>query len=383
MMALQAVGVAELVGGAAVVALGIIVARTAHTRQGLLVTLLCVDGLGQMAWGIHDWNRATGPVASHVLPVGIASVGMVALLYLFLVRELRSPLAKWLHRQIVLAPFVIVIGGTTVVLALYQATHPGAVDVSTGTLDPVANRLLPIFGVGILVCFVYGLATAVSAWHRAPKGTAMRKTAGAFALAFGARDVLFVLAIALNILLSAVISHGEPPILTYALWPLATLVYAALLGYGILRLQLFDIDLKIKVGIRRGTMVAIFVIAVFIAFQIASQYLNRNYGIVASGITTGLLLFLSPRLNKLADRVSNAALPAVQPTSEYIAFKKLEVYRAAVESAVEGGGLANAPERAMLDRLRAKLVLAPVDAQAIELEMAVPSAAPAPRTSAA
>jgi hypothetical protein len=332
---------------------------------------------------VHDWNEATGPIAYRFLAVGMVTFGLSSMLYLLLVRSLDTPLVRPLRQPAFIALALLVIGGAAFALVVHLLLVPGSIDISVGHIDAFAGRILGAFAVVVLASYGYSLAAALSAWRRATPGTAMRKKAGAFALAFGVRDAVYIVAIAVNILWAVVEAHRQPPAAAYALWSFGAFLYAALLGYGILRTQLFDLDLKVKVGIRRGTMAAIFVIAVFIAFQIASQYLNRNYGFVASGVTTGLLLFLSPRLNKLADRVSDAALPDVQPTSEYLAFKKLEVYRAAVESAVEGGGLGSGPERAMLDRLGAKLGLAAADAKAIEAEFALPGRNAPPRAAAA
>src|SRR5207245_833672 len=148
-----------------------------------------------------------------------------------------------------------------------------------------------------------------------------------------------------------------------------TILYVPLLAYGILQTHLFDIDMKIKLGISRGTVATLGIIGVIVAAKIAELYLSRTLGYIAGGVVAGTMVVYALRLLKVGDRVANAAMPKVQPTSEYLAFKKLEVYRAAVESALETGGITT-KERASLDRLCGKLNLASPDAAAVEAELA-------------
>jgi uncharacterized membrane protein YebE (DUF533 family) len=140
----------------------------------------------------------------------------------------------------------------------------------------------------------------------------------------------------------------------------------SILAYGILRTELYDIDLKLKIGIRRGTVIGI------VIEKLAEQILSREVGWVVGSVLAGLLVFLAPKLNKLGDKVATKAMPQVEPTPAYIQFKKMEVYRAAVESAQETGGI-DARHRATLDTLRAKLGLDAKDCALVEAEV-VPSA---------
>ncbi|MBI4394018.1 MAG: hypothetical protein HY556_09525 [Euryarchaeota archaeon] len=58
----------------------------------------------------------------------------------------------------------------------------------------------------------------------------------------------------------------------------------------------------------------------------------------------------------------------MNPTAEYLTYKKLEVYRATIEGALEDGEITER-ERTMLMRLRDKLGIAEADARALELEL--------------
>ncbi|HUR24464.1 MAG TPA: hypothetical protein VM327_00425 [Candidatus Thermoplasmatota archaeon] len=370
-------------GMASLLALGLAwaVARLGHGEQNRgLVGLLLVEGLDQAAWTLADLTATPTDrtVADLFVAAGILGFVLTVPFYLAILRGLQTPLSAPLRRRGMLS----VVGVSVVVLAAWPIAwilqHPGSFSFTQPNAPPL---LAGILAVGLLMVLVFGFAllVALSAFRRAAVGSGAQGKARAYAVAFGVRDGLYVLAIALNIVAVGALGHTEWQPYTYPIWSFASIAFALLLVYGVLRTQLFDIDLKLKIGIRRGTVVAIFVIAVFIAFQIAQQYLNRTYGIVASGMVTGTLLFLSPRLNKLADKVSDKALPGVSGSSDYLAYKKLEVYRAALEGAVETGTVSTR-ERAMLERMRVKLGLAQGDVAALEAEVqaevATPPAAP-------
>ncbi len=85
-----------------------------------------------------------------------------------------------------------------------------------------------------------------------------------------------------------------------------------------------------------------------------------------AGLLSRMTFAITP-LQKAAERFAHRALPAVQDTPEYLAFKKLEVYQAAVESTID---LADGDRaRAFLDRLATTLSIAPQDRAAVERDV--------------
>lgn len=216
---------------------------------------------------------------------------------------------------------------------------------------------------GAVLCFVYGLVAAIDAWRRAPRGSVKRTRNAAYARAFGFRDAAFI---ALIIPLPFV-APATQLLLTGGIL-VVQLLYVALLAHAILREHLFDIDLRLKWTVRRGVVVGIFLAAFFVVVAIAEQWLQQ-YGVVFGGAAVGILLFALRPIERAADRLADAAMPNVEPTPAYVAHKKLEVYKAAVESAHETGGI-DAREKAALDRLREKLGIAEPDARAVEREVA-------------
>jgi len=147
-----------------------------------------------------------------------------------------------------------------------------------------------------------------------------------------------------------------------------SLIFVLLLAYGILKVQLFDIDLRIKRGIRGSTIAAVFVIAFLVVEQFMQNYFNGKFGLLFGAVAAGLMLFGLDHIRHFARKVANGAMPAVSPTPEYVAYRKLEVYRAAYEG-LYADATVSEKERATLDRLRIKLGIQPGDAQAIENEV--------------
>jgi hypothetical protein len=335
--------------------------RASRVLGGLLVT----EGIFRGAFSISDLDD--GVVGEWFVVLAFAGGLALCALYPWLLRELASPYTRWFRSR----RFMVV--WTTLFIAdaifLVVANAPILLRGEELPEDSWQGFLaVPAFIV-IFFLSILALLAAVYAFRHADAGPS-KERARAFMLAFGVRDVAYVLAIAANFASDLFPGpfRAELLIASDALGSVAILLFVPLLAYGILRTQLFDIDLKIKLGIKRGTVVGIILGAFFAAAKITESYLSREVGFVAGSIIAGLMLFVVPKLNKLGDKVANTAMPTVQATPVYVQFKKLEVYRAAVESAHETGGITE-KERASLDRLRTKLGILEPDASALESEI--------------
>jgi len=71
---------------------------------------------------------------------------------------------------------------------------------------------------------------------------------------------------------------------------------------------------------------------------------------------------------RIGARVADTAMPSVRETSDYVAFRKMEVYKAALEGAMEDGAV-SAKEREVLRRLRESLGITDADASALERDL--------------
>lgn len=345
---------------------GVVLAVGRSRVNRVLAALLLVESAFQAGFAFSGIDRGDAWQSGWVA-FSFAAVSLLCAIYPWLLRELDTPITRPLRRRRVLVPLTTSFVVLAVVLA--SLTLPRTLrGEALSENDP--SLLLAFVGfLGVLVLSAFAFVAAVWAYRLAPPAVA-RDRARSFVLAFGARDSLFLVGIALNFVSDA---FGEPArsrmqLASYFISIMGTLLYVPLLAYGILRTQLFDLDLRVKVGIRRSTVVTVMLVVVLAAAKIAEAYLNRTFGFVAGGVAAGAMLVLAPRLNKVGEKVANAAMPQVQPTPAYVTFKKLEVYRAAVESAQETGGI-DERQRATLDKLRSKLGLAPDDARAVEAEV--------------
>ena len=106
-------------------------------------------------------------------------------------------------------------------------------------------------------------------------------------------------------------------------------------------LQLFDVDLRIKRTLKRGTIAAAFVATFFIISESAGNFLSSQFGTVLGVLGTAALMFFLDPLHSAAERVSNAAMPNTVDTPEYEAFRKLQVYDSAIRAALEDGHISD------------------------------------------
>lgn len=272
----------------------------------------------------------------------------------FLLRALDTPLVRplktrtgrallWLATPLVALPFV----------APTRFVGPD--------LTPIGWRLALDTADAVVVTFA--LACAGSAWLRAAHGSVARRRARLYAIGFGIQDATVLAFYAIIRSSSSAVdwydNYASPALFTIAM---------AVIGYAMLRWQLFDIDLRIRAGISRAALASFFVATFVIVAQLAQNYLTGALGWLVGGLAAGVLLVALRPLERIAERLASRAMPGVAPTNEYLAFKKLDVYRAAVESALEAGGI-DVKERTMLDRLREKLGVAATDANAVEAEI--------------
>lgn len=291
--------------------------------------------------------------------------------YLGFLATLQTPLSKPLRHTS--APWI---GGLAATLYLSVFfVWPGSVvsDLVPGESVPWVLEAGPYQAIGQLLfvtVFLYALAVTVSAWRRSERTSPLRERNGWFAAAFGVRD----LGVSVALVLVAVSNLGGTDLgmltlLADMLIPLAPLVAFLLLGYGILKTQLFDIDLKIKWTLEKSTVAAIFVAVFFIASEGAQVLFadvagNEILGVLAAG---ALVFFLAP-LQRFADEVGDRVMPGVEDTAEYRAQRKETIYRAQLEELMADEQVTSKERRALL-RLQESLGLDGNTASRLEREM--------------
>ena len=147
-------------------------------------------------------------------------------------------------------------------------------------------------------------------------------------------------------------------------------LFAPILFYAFARYHILDIDLKIKIGLRRSTVAAFFVATFLVVSQVAeavaARYVGQN-GWLLGALAAGLLLFVLSPVQRLAEQFSQRAMPNVEDTPQYHLFRRFELYKDTLEIFLADGHV-SAKERKTLVRLQAKLGISPADA--IRLEQA-------------
>jgi hypothetical protein len=205
----------------------------------------------------------------------------------------------------------------------------------------------------ICVVLAWGFAAAMHSWYIATN-EAQRERAKAFTLAFGVRDVLWTFTFALNIAyFYGYIDLGVPGDpgswqfkMTF-FYEIAVIVYVPLVAYGVLRVQLFDIDLRIKRTLKRSTVAAAFVATFFVVSELTENFLSGQLGTVLGVLGTGTLVFFLDPIQRTAERLSNTAMPNTHDTPEYETFRKFQVYESAVQASLEDGHISKRQRRVL------------------------------------
>ena len=223
----------------------------------------------------------------------------------------------------------------------------------------------------VTLLFAYTFVASIHAWRTSDRGI-VRERAGIFALAFGLRDLGWGLSYAIF----AWLMWTQPELTTMPdvawlgkfVYALGTLIAVPLIAYGILRAQLFDIDLRIQWTIKQSTLATVVVTIIFLLSEGADRFLSAELGNVGGLLAAAIVVFFLAPLQRFAESVASVAMPNTQNTPEYAAHRKMQVYDAAVAEAQQEGGISD-KERSLLNRLRDSRGISAVDADAIEDEL--------------
>jgi hypothetical protein len=359
------IGILGLVAIAACWALAVVLFRVSNagTVARKLAVLLVVEGFVLITAGFPEFtfNLAQlyyGPypkaglflVAVHFM----CDVAMIALYPPFLASALNTKLTRpFANKRVRIG---LAIGATVLV--------PGA-------LLPDDMRIgVTLLYLTIVLLFVFALVASIHAWRIAEKGIA-RKRAGIFALAFGLRDIGWILSYGIGAWLMWTQVQFEMTDIAWLgkiVYALGTLLAVPLIAYGVLRTQLFDIDLRIRWTIKQSTLAGAIVATMFILSEGADRLLSSTLGDFVGLWAAAIVMFFLAPLQRFAERVASAAMPNTRNTPEYAAFRKMQVYEAALSEALIEGGIST-KERTLLTHLRDSLGVSESDAQAIELEL--------------
>lgn len=331
-----------------------------------LAVLLVVEGVTLVTAGFPEFVLGLSEdfYLEHpglLIPLGLAhflgDAGMVALYPPFLAAALGTALTRPFGRTMVRIPIAVVA-------------------VATGIAAMVALMVWNSFAVAsilyvmVTLTFLFALVASLHAWHTAEPGIA-RTRAGLFIAAFGIRDVCWCFAYATSFWTLVAGTDGYEHAIFWwykAIYALGTLLAVPLIAYGILRAHLFDIDLRIRWTIKQSTLAALIIAIIFLISEGASTFLSAELGTVAGLLGAAVVIFFLTPLQHFAERVAARAMPNTENTPEYVAFRKMQVYEAALLDAMAEDGISS-KERALLIHLQESLGIAVADAEAIEREL--------------
>jgi hypothetical protein len=371
MLHVQLIGILGLIAIAACWVLAVVFYRVSTTGSiaRKLAVLLVIEGLvlatagfPQFATGLdlNYWDSffeshpAVGFFASLVHHLGDAA--MIALYPPFLALALKTNLTR---------PFA----GTRVRIGLAIGSVVLGLAV---VLSPSRIGTTLLYSM-VTLLFVYAMVASIHAWRTSNRGI-VRERAAIFALAFGLRDLGWGLSYAIFAWLMwtqpAMTSMPDVGWLGKFVYALGTLIAIPLIAYGVLRTQLFDIDLRIRWTIKQSTLATVVVTLIFLVSEGADRFLSAELGNVAGLLAAAVVVFFLTPLQRFAEGVASAAMPNTKNTPEYTMFRKMRVYEEAVSEAHYKGGISE-KERALLVRLRESLGISVSDADAIESELKV------------
>lgn len=324
--------------------------RTVNRR---LAALLLLEGLWLTGSVGVLFFLESAPTVHAVAVVGTAALAALPFVYLaFLGTALDTPLVRPLRSEGAFGLLVLlaVAAGAAVLLrpdAFVSAPYEAGWAPWNYRLEGLGQSLVQLQG----AVHLYGLLAAVSAYLQPHCCRSLRRRAFWVAVAFGTRDVYLGLTQLLYPVLRPVTFWGD---LVYnPALGLVFLVYVALLSYGVLQAQIFDIDLRIRAALRRSTVAASIAGAFFVGSELLEAVIPVD-GTMLGILTAGLIVLLLRPLQRMAERLARRAMPGVEPTPDYLEARKHEVYRAAVEGALQDGTITDR-EEAVLARLRSEL----------------------------
>ena len=191
-----------------------------------------------------------------------------------------------------------------------------------------------------------------------------REQARAYLIAFGFRDVSYLL---LAVAFTVVSPTYEYFHWLYVIFPCVWLVYYPLVTWGILKHQLFDIELRLKRGLQRSVVAGAIAGGFYVGAYALEQFISLNNFLLGL-ITAAAVTAAFQPLQRLAERVANRLMPGVDTSEAYLTDRKHEVYRNAIEAAMQDG-LITERERAILTGLQDSLVLSGAEASHIERDV--------------
>ncbi len=306
----------------------------------LFIEAFVVASLAGLTWFIRD------PRASVALTLTMyAFVWPKLWTYYNFLATLPTPLARLVRPQGRRFAFLAVTLACSATVFIWPEAYVGGTVAHPdgGTTVLAGTMFLPMMQAwGVM--WLVGLSFSISALRHAKTATS-RQQARAYLIAFGMRDVAFF---AVTVALSVVPPTSPTFLWWFMAFPATWILYPLLVGYGILRHQLFGIDVKIRFAVRHTALATLAATVFVVASELLENAVEARLG-QGIGLAAALLITYASRpIRGMADAVAHRVSPASgddEPT---------RIYRAALEGALEDGDISDR-EHAVLGRLAEQL----------------------------
>lgn len=343
-------------------------ARPGRLQNRSLAVACFAFGIGAAASGGLRFFVSDPATARGFYMTGTVAYAAAVLTFLVFYTTMETPLVDSLRGVGIRATFVaaaIVVPVLFVVrddLVVTSMVYFEPMDVwLSGAIGPLLRALQAL----LLVLAVAGIPLAVSAYRQATTPL-LRAQAKSFLVASIILDVGFA-AIVLYSFLRSEYTTVQAQLINFVGTSLVTLLWAAGLTHGILRAQLFDIRIRLRWTVRRGTVIAIFAAFFLATVDVVQNLLSDSLGLLVGIVATGLLLFAIQPIQRVAERLSKATVPLTEGP-DALASRKREVFRSALEGFLRDATL-TARERRALQHLQLELGISNAEAQRLESDL--------------
>lgn len=141
----------------------------------------------------------------------------------------------------------------------------------------------------------------------------------------------------------------------------------SMIFYAILRYQLFDLNTRIRIGVRYGTLATIFFFVFFTVQELVKDVWGQAFGYFTGLLLAGALIFLFTPLQGFIEKFAHKLVPAATSES-YERYRAMEIYRAALEGAL-ADKIVNPTELSTLKNLRSTLGITEADHMLLERDI--------------
>lgn len=129
-----------------------------------------------------------------------------------------------------------------------------------------------------------------------------------------------------------------------AAYGVSSMAFGGILAYALAKHRLFGIEAKLRWGISKSTIAAIFIAVFFVASEVAQQFFSERTSSTYIGIgIAGTLVFAMAPIQRAAEKLAEKAVPAASTPAGALS-RKEQTYRDALAVAMRDRRLTSAEE---------------------------------------